>query len=126
MKLTDHFSRQEFDSGDGAVMPDEVLENVLVVAQNLEVLRLFFGGKSIKINSGYRSPSHNDAIGGAKNSQHKLGTAADVVVSGVAPSAVADAMEGLIRVGLMSEGGIGRYDSFTHYDIRGIKARWNG
>ncbi len=35
-------------------------------------------GKPIVVNSGYRSPELNKAIGGAKNSQHMGGQAADI------------------------------------------------
>lgn len=126
MKLTEHFSKSEFDSGDGSEMPEDVLNNVKKVAEQLEVVRAFFGGKSIKINSGYRSPAHNKAIGGASKSQHMKGTAADIVVSGVAPSDVADAIEGLMNCGAILPGGIGRYSTFTHVDIRGKITKWNG
>ena len=35
-------------------------------------------GKPITVNSGYRCPKLNDAVGGAKNSQHMRGEAADI------------------------------------------------
>lgn len=35
-------------------------------------------GKPIKVNSGYRCEKHNKEVGGAKNSQHLLGQAADI------------------------------------------------
>jgi hypothetical protein len=56
MKLTKNFSKLEFDSKDGAEMPNEVLENVKKLAGYLQILRDHLD-KSIKINSGYRSPS---------------------------------------------------------------------
>ena len=52
-----------------------------------------------------------------KSSQHKLGTATDIQVSGMHPSEVQDACEKF--------DGLGRYDSFTHIDSRGSKARWD-
>jgi len=123
MKLTENFSKSEFDSKDGAAMPLEVLQNIKELANNLQVLRDHLG-KSISINSGYRSPSHNKKIGGAKASQHLLGTAADIVVKGMQPSEVAKAIVQLIGEGKMKEGGLKAYATFTHYDIRGTKARW--
>lgn len=36
-------------------------------------------GKPIKVNSGYRCPALNKAIGGAAQSQHTKGEAADIV-----------------------------------------------
>jgi hypothetical protein len=72
----------------------------------------------IKITSGYRCPDHNAAVGGAKLSQHKLGTATDIQVKGMDPSEVQDACEHFK--------GLGRYDTFTHIDSRnGDKARWD-
>lgn len=35
-------------------------------------------GRPIHVNSGYRSPAVNKAVGGAANSQHTLGEAADI------------------------------------------------
>jgi len=42
MKLTDNFSKKEFDSKDGAEMPPEVLENIKELALNLQVIRDYF------------------------------------------------------------------------------------
>ena len=39
-------------------------------------------GQAIGVTSGFRSKELNRAIGGAKNSQHMLGQAADIVTSG--------------------------------------------
>ena len=59
--------------------PDEVtLTNMTGVAHNIfEPLRLWVGGP-IKINSFYRSPKLNKAIGGSKRSQHCEGRAIDI------------------------------------------------
>ena len=35
-------------------------------------------GMPITVNSGYRCPAHNKAVGGVKNSQHLKGEAADI------------------------------------------------
>lgn len=48
-----------------------------LVNKVLDPLREEFG-KPIIVNSGYRSLELNRAIGGAKNSQHTLGQAADI------------------------------------------------
>lgn len=74
-------------------------------------------GSSITITSAYRCPSHNKAVGGVLNSQHQIGTATDIQISGMDPSEVQDACE--------SFDGLGRYDSFTHVDSRGSFARWD-
>jgi uncharacterized protein YcbK (DUF882 family) len=122
-KISENFRLQEFDSSCGREMPLEAQKNVIQLGQNLQVLRDYLGA-SITINSGYRSPERNKKIKGATRSQHLLGTAADIVVKGHTPKQVADAIELLISQGKMREGGLKAYGTFTHYDIRGTKARW--
>lgn len=124
MKLTENFSREEFDCADGSEMPTDVQLNIAELAVQLEIIRAHFNAP-ITINSAYRSPEHNESVGGSKNSQHLLGKAADIVVKGVSPDDVADAIDFLIATGMLKEGGLGRYNTFTHYDIRGERARWN-
>ena len=60
-------------------IPDvEELENMKLIAEKVfEPLRKFVGGP-IKINSFYRSPELNVAIGGSKKSQHCHGQAMDL------------------------------------------------
>lgn len=124
MNLTKNFSITEFHCKDGSEMPLEVFNNVTDLAVQLEIVRAHFNAP-VTINSAYRSPVYNREAGGAPNSQHLSGRAADIVIDGVTPDEVADAIEFLIDEGLLKEGGLGRYDTFTHYDIRGTKARWD-
>ena len=124
MKLTKNFNKSEFDCSCGCEMPKEVLINVQKLANQLQMLRDKVG-VSIKINSAYRCPKHNKAIGGVLNSQHILGKAADVVISGFKASKTFDLISELIDKGDMLQGGLGSYNTFTHYDIRKTKARWN-
>jgi hypothetical protein len=125
-KVTSNFGWGEFMSKDGSPLPDEYKPNILELAKNLEVLRDAVGGVPISLTSGYRSPEHNSNVGGEKNSQHLLGKAADIRISGLSPQEVASLIEKLIKDGKMKEGGIGIYPNqgFVHYDIRGTKARW--
>ena len=44
-------------------------------------------GKPLIVRSGYRSPSHNRAVGGAPASKHMLGTAFDIAMSNHDPAA---------------------------------------
>lgn len=123
MKLTENFSLPEFASKDGSAFPEEVKANLSILAQQLEVLRSHFG-KPITVTSGYRSSTHNQRIGGAKNSYHVKGMAADIKIVGVDPKILYNAIELLIKYGKMKEGGLGLYSSWVHYDIRGKKIRW--
>jgi len=122
-KLSKNFSLAEFASKDGAETPPDVLENLQKLANNLQVIRDEIG-KPIKINSAYRSPAHNKAVGGVKNSMHVKGKAADIVVTGVTPAQLGQIIFRLIEQKKISQGGVGIYPNFVHYDIRGTKARW--
>ena len=81
MKLSEHFTFEELthtSSGlDNIPMKQEQIQLLLLVNNILEPLRQKWG-KTININSGYRSPMVNRHIGGAANSQHVLGQAADI------------------------------------------------
>lgn len=60
-----------------------VPENVKALVENvLDPLREKYG-KPIKVNSGYRCPNHNLAVGGATLSQHMKGEAADIAPVGL-------------------------------------------
>lgn len=123
--LSPHFRLSEFMSKDGAATPDSVLDDLRRQAALLEVIRSAAGDRPISINSGYRSPSHNTAVGGATHSQHPLGTAADFNVQGMQPRAVSELVTGLIDQGKLPSGGLGVYDNWVHYDHRqNGNARW--
>ena len=124
MQLTKNFSKSEFDCSCGCEMPKNVLNNVQKVANQLQALRNIVG-KSITVNSGYRCPEWNTKVGGVKTSQHILGKASDIVIKDMTPDDVAHLIEQMIDSGDMLQGGLGRYNTFTHYDIRKTKARWN-
>ena len=114
-KITKNFSLEEFKCKDGSDIPNDVIPNIIELANNLQVLRDAIG-KPITINSGYRSPKYNAKIGGVKNSQHVKGKASDLRVAGVTPKELALIIEGLIEQGKIKQGGIGVYPTFTHYD----------
>jgi len=124
MKLTENFDREEFECTDGSEMPTDVQLNIAELAVQLEIIRSHFNAP-VHINSAYRSLEYNRSIGSNDSSQHVLGRAADITIKGVSPDEVADAIDFLIATGMLKEGGVGRYNTFTHYDIRGTRARWN-
>jgi hypothetical protein len=59
----------------------EVINLTYLVARVLQPLRTDLG-IPITISSGYRSPQLNNAVSGAKNSQHLTGQAADIAING--------------------------------------------
>ena len=122
--LSANFSVSEFGCHDGTAVPARYMPNLRRLVRNLEVLRAAFGGASIHVNSGYRSPTYNHRVGGASNSQHLYAAASDIVVAGKTPRQVKNKIEELIRAGQMEDGGVGLYSSFVHYDVRGYHARW--
>lgn len=124
-QLTKNFHIKEWRCHDGTDVPWSLVENVTKCATNLQALRNALG-KAVTIISGFRSGAYNDSIGSKRTSQHIKGFAADIRVAGVSPTEVASLIEGLIKDGDMDQGGVGVYNSFTHYDCRGTKARWKG
>jgi len=115
-KVSAHFTLIEFASRDGA---DKVIIHD-ALPPLLEAIREASGGRPLHINSGYRSPAHNSAVGGATNSRHKTGQAADITVRGLSPRQVYRIAKRL------NPGGLGKYNSFTHVDIQGNNRRWSG
>ena len=74
-----YFRKEEFLCRCGKCeMPAEVEANIVALVENvLDPAREKFG-KPIIVNSGYRCPKHNTAVGGVANSQHTRGEAADI------------------------------------------------
>jgi hypothetical protein len=70
-------------------------------------------GKPLIVRSGYRSPSHNKAVGGAKASKHMDGAAFDIAMSNHNPAAFGAAAR---AVGFL---GFGTYprSGFMHIDL---------
>ena len=116
-KLSKNFAVNEFACTDGT-------DTILIAPALVDVLQKVRDHfkKPVRVVSGYRTETKNKAVGGAMFSQHKYGTAADIVVSGYTPKAVADYLEKIMP----NTGGIGIYSSFCHVDVRKERARWNG
>lgn len=73
--LSRHFSSSEFRSKDEATLTHAIDQALVDV---LERIRHAAGDRPLTIVSGYRTPAHNRAVGGARNSQHLYGRAADI------------------------------------------------
>lgn len=124
--MTKNFKIQEFECNCGnCKMSADVKNNIIKLAEQLQILRDKVK-KPIKINSGYRCKNYNDnIIKGAKHSQHKLGKAADIVVKGMLSEDVYNLVTEMVENGELCFGGVGKYNSFTHVDIRENTARWD-
>lgn len=93
----------------------DILFQIQILANRLQVVRDLLG-LPIHITSGYRNPTHNAAVGGAKNSYHVKGMAADIIVTGMPARALQAYLKNW-------SGGMGRYPDFTHLDV-GPERRW--
>jgi hypothetical protein len=90
-QLTTNFSLHELTKSETALRldldntPGETeTENLRTLCEMvLQPVRDHFG-KGVKVNSAYRSPESNAAVGGSKTSDHCKGMAADVEIPGVA------------------------------------------
>lgn len=116
---TGYFDAKEFASKDGK--PSPYIMNVQdSLVHLLNKIRGEFG-MPIIVNSGYRSPEHNEVVGGVANSYHVQGLAADI-----RPKYIEDLPELQALCDKMNpHGGVGFYDTFCHVDTRGSRARWD-
>lgn len=122
VKLSKHFTLQEMTESDFAIRnniantPDDVaLNNLKALCVNvLEPLRTIVK-RPVHVNSGYRSPELNAALGGAKNSQHMEGKAADIVVPGL----MVDEVFAIVLKHL-------QFDQCIHEFGRWVHVSWNG
>ena len=124
--MTKNFLISEFECkcGDCKISAD-VKNNLIKLADQLQILRDKVQ-KPIEINSGYRCANYNDnVVKGAKHSRHKKGQAADIVIDGMTPNEVHELVCEMVELGQINFGGIGKYNTFTHLDIRDYSARWD-
>jgi hypothetical protein len=103
----------------------------VLLAETFEAIRVAVGNRPIMVNSGYRTPEYNRAIGGAHGSQHIVGRALDIRCAGVSASRLFAVIRTEYDEGrLPTLGGIGGYRTFVHIDIRpkvtGRLAVWHG
>ena len=103
-----YFNYSEFDSpdvqGSGQLMDKTLLEMLDEVRDKFD--------KPIRINSGFRTPAHNEAVGGAENSSHLKGLAVDIACNKSQDRF--DLINCLLDVGFSR---IGVAKTFIHADI---------
>lgn len=100
MNLSPHFTLAEMTVSETAARrgidndpPPDVVERLKHTALGLEAVRIRLGAP-IVVSSGYRSPALNAAIGGAQNSDHTRGDAADFICPDFgAPSTIVSALK---------------------------------
>lgn len=97
MQLTPNFSLAEFLYSETAMKenidnrPNSVeLKNIQFVAVQLEILRVLADNKPIKITSGFRSETLNEAVGGSNSSDHRSGLAVDLKIHGLSGRAIGE------------------------------------
>lgn len=118
--LTKNFSRSEF-ACKGAVCCDHSSPVSRRLVRGLQALRVVVGAP-LTITSGFRCRKHNKSVGGAADSQHTHGTAADIAApAGWTPADLAraaDALELFDGLGVYPDRG------FVHVDVRGARSTW--
>jgi len=93
MQLTPHFSLAELTKTNTKIdntPSKEVIEVLRTTAFYMEKVREILGNVAITINSGYRSPDVNRAVGGTSNSSHTYGYAVDFTAYGHTPLTISN------------------------------------
>ena len=120
MKITKNFDLSEFACNDGTTCTRILLPNVIELAKILQVMGcvrethiisiqltgLVITTKNwrrFKVSISWKSSRYKVTASHLKRWQTLLGT----------------------FLGKMKQGGLGLYDTFVHYDVRGTKARWD-
>jgi len=88
LTVSDWASRNNIDN----TPPGMIEANMKMLAEKLEEVRAVLG-QAVYVNSGYRSPKVNKAIGGKPTSSHQYGLAADIRSPYGDPMAVCSAIE---------------------------------
>jgi hypothetical protein len=118
MNLSPNFTLEELTHTDHRTLDntpnDAELANLVRLAEFLQQIRDVLGGKTIIVNSAFRSKAVNDAVGSSDKSQHRRGCAADIRVPSMTPDEVVKA---IISSGLPYDQVIREFDRWTHVSI---------
>ena len=86
MNLSEHFTLAEFtasskarDLGIDNTPPDSLIPHLIKTAYGIEEVRSLLGNNPIHVNSAYRCPTLNQAVGSKSTSQHLSGSAVDFI-----------------------------------------------
>ncbi len=120
MKLSPNFTLAELTHSETAQRlglnnspSKEVEANLVRLARMLEEVRRLLG-RPIMVNSAYRSPEVNKAIGSRSTSQHILGCAADIRVPGLTPN---DIVNLVVKSNIEYDQIIREFNSWVHISI---------
>jgi zinc D-Ala-D-Ala carboxypeptidase len=97
MKLTENFTLSEMVKSETALRnnldntpgPAEIANLKVLAEKVLQPIRDHYK-RGIKVNSGFRHPNVNAAVGGSRTSDHCKGQAADIEIPGVANAELAE------------------------------------
>lgn len=117
-----YFEAKELASKDGKPSPYGPMNVQEALLELINRIRAVYG-KPLVVNSAYRSPEHNAAVGGVKNSYHVQGLAADLRPTAANKDDLGELQAICDRIN--PDGGVGFYDTFVHVDARGSRARWD-
>lgn len=120
-QLTKNFSSEEFKCHGRSCACGGKASVSINLVNALQKLRDLIG-KPIIIVSGYRCKKHNEYVGGAPNSFHVQGLAADIKVKDMS---IDDLEKYVHQIPEFENGGIGMYKTWIHVDVRKGKARWD-
>ena len=130
-RLSEHFVVEEFDCRDGTKVKQRDYKGLEALCKTyLEPLRKKHG--RVTINSGFRTASYNRKIGGASKSYHVYtdhdgnDQAADVRCAQGNSGNWHATLNWLRKNKRGGRGGLGKYDSFCHIDMRDYKSDWRG
>lgn len=97
------------------------LNNIKRIAEVMEDVRQILGNQPIQVNSFYRPPAINRAVGGSSRSRHISGDAIDFVPRSMSVNEAYRKLDSWWG----SRGGLARKPgAFVHIDARGYRARW--
>lgn len=121
-QISKHFTVREVTNGDRRRIPTraDIQQNILLLAKELDKIRDDWG-KPLGVTSWYRPPDVNRAVGGARNSQHIYGKAADIYPIGGNIFEFQKWLDARWDKAL----GYGAKKGFVHLDLRPGKIRWN-
>lgn len=113
-KITTNFKVSEFKSDSKIVL----IHHTLPIA--LQMIREKVG-KAVNLTNAYRTETHNKRVGGASNSYHLYGMAADIYVNGYTPQNLAKVIDSLFPTTY----GVIAYPKkgIVHFDVRSKKYR---